>query len=201
MVGIARVFDEAQPVSPGVGLDGAARLLQPGPGPDDAVAQGFARHRREAGRAGATQCLQQEGLGLVEPMVGEQHHLCAAGARHVGQRRVALAPRPGLDAFTAARSTLQAPPRQAYRQAAASPAPSLALQMDDPVVGNGLQTVMHMQCHHLQGAAPGGSGGGMPQRRGIQAATDGHGDARPCHGPPGRRGRRIQRSLVSLKRP
>ena len=112
-VGVAEVVDEAQPVPAHVGVDGLPRLVQPGPGPDDAVAQCFARHGRQAGRPGATQRLQQEGLGLVATVVGQQHDAGTAIAGHLGQRRIAFAPGPGLDAVARGRGAPQAPPRQA----------------------------------------------------------------------------------------
>ena len=53
-----------------VGVDRRTRQVEPGPCPGQALAQRIDRHGRETCRASATQCLQQEGLGLVALMVG-----------------------------------------------------------------------------------------------------------------------------------
>jgi hypothetical protein len=129
-------------------------------------------------------------------VVGQQHHADAELVRHLGQRGITSASRPGFGALAPRRCAVQAPPVQADRQAACRPSPRLALQVHDPLIGLGQQAVVHVQCNHVQ-TADGGCHmyGGVPKRRGIAAAADGHSNALPLH----RQSR--QRSLVSLKRP
>ena len=149
----------------------------------------WSRHRRQTGRAGAAQCLQQEGFRLVTPVVRQQHQIDVLGQRHLGQRRVAFTARPGLDAVAAARRSAQAAPLQADRQPPGRPALCLPLQVQQPVVGLRQQTVVYMQAHDLDRLLcrchP---GCGVPQRRGVGAAADGHADAPAGHGTRRRRG-------------
>ncbi len=176
---VARVFDGTQAVAAHIVLDRARRLRQPRPQPVDAVTLDRCRHRRQARRAGAAQRLQQEGLGLVLLVVGEQHGVDARGQRHLAQRRVAFAPGPGLDTVAPRRPARQPAPQQRHRQAARGPAPRLALQVCEPAIGLRLQTVVHMQRDDLDRRHLGRTGacGGVPQRGRIAAAADRHRDA------------------------
>jgi len=185
-VGVAAVVDVAQPVPAHVGLDGLARLLQPGSHPAQALSKGLARHRRKAAWPTAAQRLQQPGLGLVAPVVGHQHQRAIGRSGHLAQGTVALAARPGFDAF--ARGGMAIEPARVEGRA---PAPCLLAHLALPVVGSRLQAVVHVQGDHLNAQRGSGLQRRMQQRRRIAAAAGGHRDPAPGH----------QRSLVSEKRP
>ena len=102
---VAVVFDVAQAVKTNVGVDVVARTLEPGPRPRHALAFDDARHGRLRCDTAAAKRLQQEGLGLIAPVMREQHETGALGQRHRAQRAIAFLPRPSLDAVTVRRSS------------------------------------------------------------------------------------------------
>ena len=91
-----------------IGVDRRIGLVEPGPRPGDAVAHRDCRHARQAGNTRAAQGLQQQGFGLVTPVVGQQDERGTMGQRHLAQGAVAPDARPGLDALTPTRRTGEA---------------------------------------------------------------------------------------------
>ena len=168
--------------------------LEPGPRPAHAVAAHQRRHRRERGDAAAAQRLQQEGLGLVAAMVAEQHEVDAALDRHLAQRPIARAARPGLDAVAGGRSCGDAMDGELDRLAAARPAAAALGAMRLPGVGVLAQPVMDVQREDREAERLRGGERRVEQRRRVAPAAVGDGDDARA---PGSR----QRAVVSLKRP
>ena len=189
-----------------IGLDLGARPRQPGPQPAQTVALDRARHRRQAGRTGAAQRLQQEGLGLVVAVVGQQHDAAAGLARHVGQRAVAALARQRLQALAGLRLQPEMADMEMQVGAFGTPALALARAVVAPVVGEAAQAVVNMQRMHRQdrGALPGQitrcPPGGVQQRHRVAPATAGDRDRTGLEEIEGG-SQGADQALVSVKRP
>ena len=127
-----------------------------GPRPGDAVALGRpAASPTSAGDAAAAQRLQQEGLGLVAPVVGR----AARGRRRARsaisrKRAVARRARPGLDALARAAGRVgEAASRPARPAGRAAPSVRRAARVGEPGVGVGAQAVVHVQREHRDARA------------------------------------------------
>ena len=109
-----------------------AGSLEPGRGPATPSRSNARGHRGQARHAGAAQGLQQEGLGLVAAVMGEQHE---AGAAFRASRRAprSAQPRPGLDAL-ARRGRVRPGGRRTRREAAAAHA-GRSLAVFEPGIG------------------------------------------------------------------
>ena len=134
------------------------------------------RHGRERRDAAAAQRLQQEGLGLVAPMVGEQHEVDAVRQRHLAQRPIARLPRPGLDALAGAWRCRQSMRDELDRQTAARPAPAERRRVGEPGVGVRAQAMVHMQRQDLDAERRRVGERRVQQRGRVAAAAVGHGD-------------------------
>jgi hypothetical protein len=104
-----------------------------------------ARHRRQALGAGAAQGLKEKGLGLVAPVMGQEHEIDAAVEGHRAQRPVARLPRPGLDARARRRPIRQPMRRKIDGAAGARPSRARRLAVREPRVGLGVQAVVNVQ--------------------------------------------------------
>ena len=181
-IGVAVVGDVTQSMPSCVGLDRFARPVEPGAGPGHAIALGLFGHGRQPGDPTATQRLQQEGLGLVSSMMGEQDERRAAGQRHLAQRPVARLARPGFDAFTARRGSVEQMGDEPHRQTSRGPASAHAFPVLPPRVGLGTEAVMDVQREHLHPEWLGRGDRRMEQRRRIEAAAVGDGNDMPRRG-------------------
>ena len=175
---VADILDVGQAETLHIGIDRYGRLAQPGPRPAQAAANGQGRHGRQTRRAATAQSLQQHRLGLIASMVSQQDQRSPLLRRHVGQRRIARPPGPGLDALTRLGLPGQPGPGEGQGPASPRPAQALATQVGDPFIGVGLQTVVNMQGHHTKAVVA-----GRPQRRvqqggAVAPATDGDGHDR-----------------------
>ena len=193
-VDVAVIVDERETMTPQIRVDALARHVEPRPHPRDAVALDRLRHAGQTRDAGAAQRLQQHRLGLVAPVMREQHQRHSVIRRHLAQRPIARLPCPRLDALAFRGTRGDEERHEANRPTAIGPASALRLSMRLPRIGVRAQAVIDMQREDLDALRGSGLRGRMKQRRGVAPAAVGDGDARRVHGA-------CQRSVVSLKRP
>ena len=139
------------------------------------------RHRRQASDACAAQRLEDEGLGLVAPMVAEQDQIDASPERHLAQGAVAGAARPRLDAVARARPRLDPAGYQLDRSAAARPATAHRVAVGQPFVGMGAEPVVNVQRENRDTERSRRGGGRVEQRGRVAPAAEGDGDGASPH--------------------
>ena len=175
-VGIARILDPGEAAGGRVGMQRLALQREQRAQQADTVAQ--------IGSGDAGESVEPAAAGQREPhrlelIVGRVRGQERRGARDAGggeQQRVALAARPLLDAVAARRCA-------ARPQAAEGDTERLGLRraVREPVVGGGLQPVVHVQRQHAGG--PEQPDDRMQQDGGIEAAAEGDRDRSGGVGP------------------
>ena len=93
------VVDVAKAMAAEVGIDGVARLGEPGTRPGHSAALGDTRHSSQAGRPAPAQGLQQKGLGLILLVMREQDQARSLLESHLAQSGVTGRARPRFHAF------------------------------------------------------------------------------------------------------
>lgn len=192
-VGVAGIVDGVESALPDVLLDVGTRHVEPGTLPHEAVSFDARRHRGEACDTAAPQGLQQEGLGLVPPVMAQQHEAGTGLPRHRGECGVARIARPGLDTLAAARPRGEAVADETNGKAFGGPSPAHGFDVVEPGIGFGQQPVVDVERDDVEPLAARRGGRGVQQCEGVTAPAAGDRDDAP-HG-------EDQRSLVSLNRP
>ena len=149
---IAFIMNVPQSMPTRVGLNLCTRPRQPRAQPTQAISTRDCRHASQPCHAGTAKGLEQQGFGLVTPVVRQQNGRCALLQRHGPQGTVARLPCPSLNAFARNGSRLQPAGAETNRPTASRPSPTLDLAMLQPRIGIRAQTVMNMQrqdrdCH------------------------------------------------------
>ena len=179
---VARIVHPAQAMSCHVVFDRSTRAGQPGPHPVHTMAFGMHWHGGEPARRAPSQGLEQEGLSLVLPVMGQQDEVAVVFMCHPGQGLVTLVARPGFDAGASPRRTADTAHVQRHREAGAAPASALALQVRLPGICVGHQAVMHVQCQDFDAMFARPARRAMQECGRVTAATDGHRHAGGRHG-------------------
>ena len=134
------------------------------------------RHRGKTCRSGAAQRLQEEGLGLVAPVVGEQQQVDAGLGAHRAERGVALLARPGFDALRRRRPRDQSCVAELDGQALSGPGGTLRRALREPLIRLRAEPVMNMQRDHTHTKLLRRMGASMEQGGGVATAAVGNGE-------------------------
>ena len=161
--------------------DVIAVLVQPGPQVVHLVTARQRRHGGHARQPGAAQQAQQHGLGLIAPVMRQQHQRRAVFAGQPGQRAVARIARRRLDACRRLRPRSRAPRAPAGPAAGPAPASVHSRHRRRPASRDAHGTAAG-RC-----PAPGRWRPHAAPAWPIGAAADGHGHARRARGQAGQR--------------
>jgi hypothetical protein len=175
------VVDVADAMAAQVGIDGLARLGEPGTRPSHSFALGDTRHSGQAGRPAPAQGLQQKGFGLILLVMREQDQARPLLESHPAQSGVTGRACPRFHAVTFSWRRGKMLAGKAERMTRTGPTLAATAAVRQPGVGVRTQPVMHMQRNDIDAEQTGRAQRRMQQRGGVAPAAVGDRDPRLGH--------------------